>query len=560
MTGVTTISASNAQQSSPEVVATPSAPKPAGCFRQTLQQAAQSRDTETAALPTEARHNGKSGAAKGKTSADARPAKPTQLDSESDGTNAAACLDHAVSRSQIAMRLDERITAASGSTEGTSTGSPMTEASAPVDSSSGFVAFGGMPNSPGSVAADARKAIPEGGQETTLGCDATTASALGVTGPIASANKTSTAQAVSGPPASARDGESPTSSETPSASHVKLEAALAASSGALPERAPALTGAAAVVGAPETQSTVSGSSHTTAQHSASTQAGRDAIAAAIAAVEHGKQATMASQLQSTISSKNLGDQAYTPMTHKAASDELRSAEQHSQGESAQRQGNSSKDNPSGRKEPGPLTGNFASLRTAAAESRPVAQSSGVREAVAVPGAEVATAQSHPRSAGGAFPAEPEAAPRSVPADVTQEPDAAFAGLAINTARLVERLHDSEINLTLRSTDFGNIAVHTSMNHERLTAQIAVDRNELGRFLVGEAPALESRLSREHGISATIEVQQQGQSLSGNGGQSQPQPNSQRSPSTLAGERATTMPDIVVTPPILAVEGRLDIRA
>lgn len=137
---------------------------------------------------------------------------------------------------------------------------------------------------------------------------------------------------------------------------------------------------------------------------------------------------------------------------------------------------------------------------------------------------------------------------------------ASTGWVVNTARLVERLHDSEISLSLRTSDFGNIAVHTAMNHEHLTAQIAVDRNELGRFLASEAPALESRLNQEHGIRATIEVQQQGSSFSGDGGQSQPQPQSQRSLSTFAGERATPIPDIVVTPPIMAVEGRLDIRA
>jgi len=95
-----------------------------------------------------------------------------------------------------------------------------------------------------------------------------------------------------------------------------------------------------------------------------------------------------------------------------------------------------------------------------------------------------------------------------------------ASATVNAARLVERLKESEINLSVRSVDFGDVAIHTAISHERLSAQISLERNDLSKIIANEVPALQSKLSQEHGIQATIEVQQQGQSFSGNGGQSQ----------------------------------------
>jgi hypothetical protein len=98
-----------------------------------------------------------------------------------------------------------------------------------------------------------------------------------------------------------------------------------------------------------------------------------------------------------------------------------------------------------------------------------------------------------------------------------------ASLTVNTARLVERLKESEIRLSLRSADFGDVAIHTAIGHERLSARISLERDALSKVIASEIPALQSKLSQEHGIQATIEVQQHGQSFSGQGGQPQSQP-------------------------------------
>jgi hypothetical protein len=132
-----------------------------------------------------------------------------------------------------------------------------------------------------------------------------------------------------------------------------------------------------------------------------------------------------------------------------------------------------------------------------------------------------------------------------------------ASLTVNTARLVERLKESEINLSLRSADFGDIAIHTAIGHERLSAQISLERDALSKVIAGEIPALQSKLSQEHGIHATIEVQQQGQSFSGQGGQPQSQPGRPQPQFQLGLQREEH--ETTATLSANNADGRLDIR-
>jgi hypothetical protein len=88
--------------------------------------------------------------------------------------------------------------------------------------------------------------------------------------------------------------------------------------------------------------------------------------------------------------------------------------------------------------------------------------------------------------------------------------------AVNASRLAERLRESEMNVSVRSAELGNVEIHTAMNHERLSAEISLEHSDLRKAIAGEVPALQSKLSQEHGIQATIEVRQQGQSFAGGG--------------------------------------------
>ncbi len=137
------------------------------------------------------------------------------------------------------------------------------------------------------------------------------------------------------------------------------------------------------------------------------------------------------------------------------------------------------------------------------------------------------------------------------------PDGTALPVTVNTARLVQRIQESEISLNVRSADFGNVAIHTAMSHERVSAQISLEHLDLGKAISSEVSALQSKLSQEHGVQASIEVQQQGQSFFGNGGQ--PQQQAWRQPTTVAplvGQQASQA-DMV--PSAVNDDGRLDVR-
>ncbi len=137
------------------------------------------------------------------------------------------------------------------------------------------------------------------------------------------------------------------------------------------------------------------------------------------------------------------------------------------------------------------------------------------------------------------------------------PDSSLTGGVIHTARLVESLKESAINLSVRSVDFGNVDIHTAMNHDRLSAQISLERNDLGNALSHTIPSLQSKLSQEHGIQATIEVQQQTSSFSANSGHSQNHtPRPQRGTTAEPPQNAQASPVLAV--PVIA-DGRIDIR-
>ncbi len=166
---------------------------------------------------------------------------------------------------------------------------------------------------------------------------------------------------------------------------------------------------------------------------------------------------------------------------------------------------------------------------------------------------------HDAAANADTSAKPPSLGQSSPEDGTSNPlaDSSLTGGVIHTARLVESMKESAINLSVRSVDFGNVDIHTAMEHGRLSAQISLERNDLGNALSRTIPGLQSKLSQEHGIQATIEVQQQTSSFSANSGQSQnhtprPQRNTAEGP-------AQNVPDsLVLAVPVIA-DGRIDIR-
>ena len=169
---------------------------------------------------------------------------------------------------------------------------------------------------------------------------------------------------------------------------------------------------------------------------------------------------------------------------------------------------------------------------------------------------------NPRLFDGASDTKPGRGPQDAPttaaraATESQLPDGPVLPVVVNSGRLVQRINESEINLTVRSADFGNVAIHTAMSHERVSAQISLEHIDLGKVIASEVLVLQSKLSQEHGVQASIEVQQQGQSFSGNGGQQQQEWGRQPTDGPMLRQEPS---QTAMVPPAVANDGRLDIR-
>jgi hypothetical protein len=136
-----------------------------------------------------------------------------------------------------------------------------------------------------------------------------------------------------------------------------------------------------------------------------------------------------------------------------------------------------------------------------------------------------------------------------------------AGAGINTARLVQTMSESEMRVGMRSTEFGDISIRTSVSQQQLTAQISVDHGELGNAISAHLPSLQSKLGSDFGLHASIEVNQLGGSATGGSGQSSHQNHKMISqPVPLDSSALQADADPITLPHESLEVSRLDIRA
>ena len=101
------------------------------------------------------------------------------------------------------------------------------------------------------------------------------------------------------------------------------------------------------------------------------------------------------------------------------------------------------------------------------------------------------------SAAAAAPSVPVAS-----ADQSADP-AALPGAS--SAQLIQSAGQTEMRLGMRSAEFGNISISTSVSHQAISAQISLDHSELGRALAVHLPAIEEKLGNAYGLHARVEV-------------------------------------------------------
>jgi flagellar hook-length control protein FliK len=131
---------------------------------------------------------------------------------------------------------------------------------------------------------------------------------------------------------------------------------------------------------------------------------------------------------------------------------------------------------------------------------------------------------------------------------------------LQSAKLVQRMGEAELRVGIHSGEFGNVDIRTSMAHNQFTAQISVERNELGRVLAAELPNLQNRLSEQRLSSANIILQNQSAD-SGSSGFQQGSRQGQSSSRVVIPQaaEAVSMPLQSAYPEVNAVSARLDIH-
>ncbi|HTS58695.1 MAG TPA: flagellar hook-length control protein FliK [Terriglobales bacterium] len=93
------------------------------------------------------------------------------------------------------------------------------------------------------------------------------------------------------------------------------------------------------------------------------------------------------------------------------------------------------------------------------------------------------------------------------AEATADGAASHIMSSFQTAKLVERAGQTELRVGIPAGEFGSVDIRTSMGRNQFTAEISVERAELGRALTAELPALHNRLAEQRLPPANIILQE-----------------------------------------------------
>jgi len=92
-------------------------------------------------------------------------------------------------------------------------------------------------------------------------------------------------------------------------------------------------------------------------------------------------------------------------------------------------------------------------------------------------------------------------------EATADADAARIFSSLQAAKLVEKAGQTELRVGIPVGELGSVDIRTSMGRNQFTAEISVERAELGRALTAELPALHNRLAEQRVPPANIILQE-----------------------------------------------------
>jgi hypothetical protein len=134
---------------------------------------------------------------------------------------------------------------------------------------------------------------------------------------------------------------------------------------------------------------------------------------------------------------------------------------------------------------------------------------------------------------------------------------------INASHVIRNMSESEMRVGMRSVEFGEISIRTSISEQQMTTQISADHHDLVNAISAHAPSVEAKLGNDFGLHASIEVNQSGSSLSGDPRQSQQQQQEQFNrviAYPINREEPLLERSPLPMPPTVGEAYRLDIRA
>ena len=102
----------------------------------------------------------------------------------------------------------------------------------------------------------------------------------------------------------------------------------------------------------------------------------------------------------------------------------------------------------------------------------------------------------------------------VPAPIHTAGDEPVAASGINAAKLIQSMGESEMRVGMHSTEFGDIAIRTTISQQQMVTQISLSHSDLSQAISAHVATVQAKLGQDYGLHASIEVNNQGSSLSG----------------------------------------------
>ena len=169
-----------------------------------------------------------------------------------------------------------------------------------------------------------------------------------------------------------------------------------------------------------------------------------------------------------------------------------------------------------------------------------------------------------RGAGATQNTSPQTPQRSDPATNDLDGGQAPGTSGINAAKLIHSLGETGMNVAMRSSEFGDISIRTSVSPQQMLTQISLDHSDLSQVLSSHVSSTQTKLEHDYGLRSVIEVNHQGASSSGDSGNSAPREQKdfiRTAPIVHAATAVESDTDIGSGSPMSAGNGiRLDIRA